>query len=78
MVKIGDKLTIKSDIIRNSGEIFLFAGQRVTVADVSVWAGHWSKLCPDIWVKDEVLSVMLEEERGCYTPGAFVEDITKI
>jgi hypothetical protein len=73
MVKAGDKLTIKSDIIHLSGDVYLFAGQKVTVSDVSIWKGHWSKICPDIWVKEELLGVKLEEEYGTFTPDAFVE-----
>ena len=73
MVKAGDKLTIKFDIIRHNGETYLYEGQKIIVSDVSIWEGHWSKLCPDIWVKDELLSVKLEGEYGSFTPDAFVE-----
>jgi hypothetical protein len=73
MIKAGDILTIKFDIIDINGNLMFVKGQKVTVNDVWIVEGHWSNLCPDIWYPDKLMGVMLEDGNCSYVPDCFVE-----
>ena len=78
MVKAGDTLTIKSEIFTIGGQIIFTEGQKVIVRDTVIQAGHYSRLCPDIWYNDELLWVKLEGEYGLWRPDTFMEDLNKM
>ena len=48
-----EQLTIDGQIISTSGMIMFEKGDKVTVTHVEMSKGHWSRLCPDIWIPPE-------------------------
>lgn len=71
--EVGDQLTIRGEIISQSGYSIFNPGDKVTIQDIPIHKGYWSRLCPDIWVPDTVMCVKLMEEDGNWKLGAFVE-----
>lgn len=71
--KIGDVLTVTNEIITYGGYIIFAAGDKVTIREVLIKKGYWSRFCPDIWVKDKLIGFRLEEESGDWCPSTFNE-----
>lgn len=71
--EIGDIITIKGEIISQSGSITFYGGEKVTVSEVEISKGYWSRLCPDIWEKPRLRWVKIEGHYGCWLPGSFEE-----
>lgn len=74
MIKAGDTVTIVHDCISHGGQVIHQANDRLTVLDVAVEEGHYSKLCPDIWIPEKVTSVLLVGVGGWYYPESFYEN----
>jgi hypothetical protein len=73
MVKAGDILTWRFDLINDGGQVIFTKGQKVEVSDATIEKGHYSRICPDIWIKEQLLWVQLVGEYGLYQPDCFVE-----
>ncbi len=73
MVNIGDILTVDHEIINICGEILLAENQKVEVRDLFINDGHWSRLCPDIWIPPKLLGVIIVGEYGIFLPQVFKE-----
>ena len=73
MVKVGDILTWKFNLINDGGQIIFNKGQKVEVSDVKITEGHYSRICPDIWVDDRLDWIQLIGEYGLYEPDCFIE-----
>ena len=73
MIKEGDILTMMHDSVTIGGNVLHHEGDKVTVLGVNIEAGHYSRLCPDIWIPDEVTSVLLVGFVGLYIPTSFYE-----
>lgn len=73
MVKAGDILTWKFDLINDGGQIIFKKGQKSEVSNVVIEKGHYSRICPDIWVEDKLTWVQLVGEYGLFQPDCFVE-----
>lgn len=73
-MKTGDILTIKHDCISHSGKLIHEAGQQVIVLDVDVEGGHYSHVCPDIWIPERLKSVRLVNIYDYYAPDSFYEN----
>lgn len=73
MVKAGDVLTIKNEIISIGGQITFEKGQKVIVNEALIEKGHYSRICPDIWYDDKLTWIKLEDHYGLWQPDCFVE-----
>ena len=73
MMKAGDILTIMHDCATHGGLLIHEEGDKVTVLGVNTEAGHYSRLCPDIWIPEQVTSVLLVGFHGLYYPTSFYE-----
>lgn len=73
MIKAGDILTVRCEIITQGGLILLQDGDKVTVRDVEIAEGHYSRLCPDIWYPPKLTGVLLVDRQGVWFPSAFYE-----
>lgn len=73
MVKEGDTLTVNDDIITIGGQIIFEKGQKVVVDEVIIEKGHYSRICPDIWVEDRLIWVKIVGEYGLWQPKCFEE-----
>jgi len=62
------------DSIYHSGRLLHEANQRFTVLGVETQAAHYSRLCPDIWIPEQLTSVLLVGESGLYQPESFYEN----
>jgi hypothetical protein len=71
--KEGDTLTVNCEIITIGGQIVLEKGEKVIISDVVIEAGHYSRLCPDIWYDDRLVWVKLEGHYGLWQPDTFEE-----
>ena len=74
MIKAGDTLTIMHDSITHSGNIIHNANDKVTVLGVETEPAHYSKLCPDIWIQEQISSILLVGFQGHYQPTSFYEN----
>lgn len=72
-INIGDILTVAHEIIDITGGIILSENQKVVVRDLLKTEAHWSKICPDIWVEEEVHAVYLEDTYGIWKLTTFKE-----
>jgi len=73
MMKTGDIVTIAFDVIRQDGVMLFNAGEKVKVREASVDEGHYSKLCPDLWIPERLTGVLLEDYYGFWSPSTFCE-----
>jgi len=73
MIKAGDTLTVRCEIISQGGLILLEDGDKVTVRKVEIEEGHYSRLCPDIWYPPRITGFLLEDRQGVWLPSAFYE-----
>jgi len=48
------EVTFASDIISIGGYIMHTKGEKAFISDVEYMAGHWSRLCPDIYVQPKI------------------------
>ncbi|MFA5207500.1 MAG: hypothetical protein WC428_02470 [Candidatus Paceibacterota bacterium] len=71
--KEGDTLTINGDIITIGGQIIFEKGEKVIISDVVIEAGHYSRLCPDIFYPDRLVWIKLEGHYGLWQPDTFEE-----
>ena len=73
MIEIGDTLTIDHQIIGCDGRIIFEPDDKVVVRDLWIQKAHWLRTCPDIWIPDKLLGVMLVDFYGIWKPEAFKE-----
>ena len=73
MIKAADTVTMIHDSFYHSGKPMHEANQQFVVLDVEIETGHYSILCPDIWIPERVSSVLLVGEMGWYRPDSFYE-----
>lgn len=73
MIKAGDTVTMMHDSFYHSGKPLHEEGQQFTVLGVETEAGHYSRLCPDIWIPDRVTGILLVGEYGWYSADSFYE-----
>ena len=74
--EIGTTVIFACDLIDDCGNICHKKGDIATIADLHVLKGHWSRLCTDIWVEDELISIVLNEFEGVsFIPTTFEEFI---
>jgi hypothetical protein len=73
MIKVGDTLTIEKEIIAINGAIVLEKDEKVIVSELMIKEAHWSRLCPDIWIPEDLIGIMLENKYGIYSPQTFKE-----
>jgi len=71
MIKISDKLIFKNDIITDCGNILFEKGDVVTVKEVIISKGYWSRFCPDIWYPPKLVGIVICEGYGEYSPSTF-------
>ena len=74
MIKVGDTVTIKHDCISHGGIIIHNANDKCTVLAVDIEEGHYSRLCPDIWIPERINSVLLVGFDGWYQADSFYEN----
>ena len=74
MMKTGDTVTIMHDSFYHSGKLLHKENQQFTVLGVDTEPGHYSKLCPDIWIPERVKAILLVGESGHYQPDSFYEN----
>ena len=72
-MKAGDIVTVAFDVIRQDGVILFNAGEKVKIREVSIDEGHYSKLCPDLWIPEKLTGVLLEDYRGFWRASTFCE-----
>ena len=73
MMKAGDIVTIMHDCVTHGGNVIHEAGDKVTILGVETEKGHYSRLCPDIWIPEVITSVLLVGFQGYYQPDSFYE-----
>lgn len=73
MIKAGDILTVRCEVITLSGLILLQEGDKVVVRDVVIEPAHYSNLCPDLWIPPRLRGVFLEDREGVWLPSTFYE-----
>ena len=73
MVKAGDTLTFRMELITIGGQILFKKGQKVIVRDVEIKKGHWAWGFSGIWYPDKLLWIKLEDHYGLYQPDCFEE-----
>jgi hypothetical protein len=73
MIKAGDILIVDHELINESAEIVLAENEKVVVRELMIIEAHWSRLCPDIWISEELLGIMLENHYGIFKPRVFKE-----
>jgi len=73
MIKAGDILHVRCEIISIGGLILMEEGDKVTVRKVEIEEGHYSRLCPDIWYPPKITGFLLEDRQGVWLPIAFYE-----
>jgi len=71
--EVGDTLTVNCEIITIGGQIVLERGEKVVISDVVIEAGHYSRLCPDIFYPDRLVWIKLEGHYGLWQPDTFEE-----
>jgi hypothetical protein len=71
--KEGDTLTINGEIITIGGQITFNKGDKVIVDEVIIDKGHWSRICPDIWVEDRLVWIKIVGKYGLWQPDTFEE-----
>jgi len=74
MIKAGDTVTIMHDCISHGGQIIHEANDKCTVLAVETEEGHYSKVCPDIWIPERVRAVLLVGFYGWYQVDSFYEN----
>ena len=74
MIKAGDTVTLVHDCISHGGQVIHEANDRRTVLAVETKEGHYSRLCPDIWIPERVTSVLLVGFDGWYIVDSFYEN----
>lgn len=70
---IGTEVTFASDIWYVGGQLSHPKGEKGFISDVEYTAGHWSNLCPDIYVEPKISSLKINGTYGCWMPNTFVE-----
>ena len=73
MIKTGDILHVRCEIISIGGQILLQINDKVVVRDVEIEEGHYSNLCPDLWIPPRLRGVLLEDRQGFWLPTTFYE-----
>jgi len=73
MMKTGDIVTMMHDCITHGGEIIHESNDKVTILGVDIEPAHYSRLCPDIWISEQITSVRLVGFAGLYVPTSFYE-----
>jgi len=73
-MKAGDTVTIIHNSFYHSGKLLHEANQQFTVLAVETEEGHYSKLCPNIWVPERVSALLLVGVSGYYQPDSFYEN----
>ncbi len=71
--KEGDTLTVNDDIITIGGQIIFEKGQKVVIDELIIEKGHYSRICPDIWVEDRLVWIKIVGKYGLWQPSAFEE-----
>jgi hypothetical protein len=72
--EIGDKLTIKSEIVDIGGHIIFSEGQTVEVLEVVKRGGFYGKNS-GVWIDRKIVGVKLVGESGIWFPSCFVEEL---
>jgi hypothetical protein len=70
---IGMDVTFASDIVSIGGKITHEKGERAYISDVEYVSGHWSRLCPDIYIEAKINTFQINNVIGSWVPDSFVE-----
>ena len=73
MIKTGDILHVRCEVLSIGGLILMEEGDNVVVRGVEIEEGHYSNLCPDIWYPPRLRAVLLEDRQGVWLPTTFYE-----
>ena len=72
---IGTEVTFKTDIFNiYSGKTWYNKGDKAIISDITYIEGHYSRACPDIWEKSQIVTLQIERELSIgWTPSTFIE-----
>lgn len=68
------EVTFASDIITIGGHLMHAKGEKAFISDVEYTAGHWSNLCPDIYIQPKISTFKINGiPSTCWKPETFIE-----
>lgn len=67
-------VTFASDIISIGGSLLHKKGEKAFISDVAYTTGHWSRVCPDIYVQPKISTFNINGIKATsWKPDTFIE-----
>lgn len=70
-LKLGDKVFFKNNFISYGGRILFEENQEVTLTEIQISEGHYSRGCCPYWIPKQITLLKIEGNSGVFRPECF-------